>query len=132
MSKNVDCALTASFLDSGRTMANAANAAAVIAGLGCVMVEPSGSRIALAASILLWLAQCYFAVRVLIDASLFRVLAGDLEEGTRRLDEVLNRPNRTVEDRLRGALGLWRGQIVTFVLQLAALAAGAVLRLANV
>ena len=131
MSKHVGCGVTSSFLDSGRTIAHAANAAAVVAGLGCLWEGPVASRSTLAASIVFWLVECWFAVRVSIDASLFRVMAEDADEGARRLDAMLDRAGRPIEDRTRGALAPWRKQIAALVLQIAALAAGIVLRIAN-
>ena len=126
--------ITAAFLDSGRVLANAANAAAVVAGLGCVMTSPVYSRFAFAGSMIVWFVECYYAVRVAIDNSLFRLLATDPEEAARRIDDFLGtstEPSRSLEDRTRGALTLWRTQIVCFALQLAALIAGVILRVAN-
>jgi len=132
MSRNIGCAVTSSFLDSGRSIANAANAGAIVAGLGCLWDGRATSRSTLFASVIFWLIECWFAVRVSIDASLFRVLAEDDEEGAQRLDAILDRPGRPIEDRTRGALTLWRKQIAAFALQLATLAAGIALRIANV
>ena len=131
MSNDISCGLTASFLDSGRVIANSGNAAAIIAGIGCIITGPTNSRLVLAGSLLLWLVENWFAVRVAIDSSLFRVLAADPEEASRQLDAKLNRGGRTLADRTRGALALWRKQIAALAIQLAALAAGIVLRIAN-
>lgn len=130
MSSNI----TASFLDSGRVLANAANAAAIVAGVGCMMTSPMYSRLALTGSILIWFLQSYYALRVAIDGSLFRLLAADPEEAARQLDNFLGRsrtPGRSIDDRARGALTLWRRQIVAISLQLTALILGIFLRIAN-
>src|SRR5260370_20186849 len=92
MSGDFRCGLTASFLDSGRVLANAGNAAAIVAGIGCVVPGPSCSRFVLAGSLLFWFVECWFAVRVAIDSSLFRVMAADTEEAGRQLDAMLVRP----------------------------------------
>ena len=63
---------TASFLDSGRTLANTSHVAAIIAGVGVIVAHPTIVQIACAVSLMGWLAGCYFAARVAIDASLFR------------------------------------------------------------
>ncbi len=138
MSDDFRCTLTASFLNSGRVLANAGNAAAMVAGVGCVVAGPPGSRWVLAGSLLFWFAECWFAVRVAIDSSLFRVLAPDPEEAGRQLDAMLPHRGaatvreRSLEDRTRGALRLWRKQIAALAVQFAALAAGITLRIANI
>lgn len=129
MGDDFDCKATASFLDSGRVLAGAAHVGVVIAGLGCFISLPIAARLFFAASILSWLAGCWFAVRVAIDASLFRALAGDPE--LQRLDALLARwgflkqaNERTLADRSLGALRLWRRQAMLLTIQLAALLAG--------
>jgi hypothetical protein len=131
MSDNIGCGLTASFLDSGRAIANAGNTAAIVAGIGCIVAGPGYGRWVLAGSLLFWFVECWFAVRVAIDRSLFRVLATDADEGGRQLDAMLNRAGRPLPDRTRGALALWRKQIAALAIQLAVLAAGIVLSAAS-
>jgi len=132
MNDAVECQLTASFLDSGRTIAHAGNAAAVVAGIGCMTGGPFAGHLVLALSLVFWFVGCWFAVRVSIDSSLFRALAGDAEEASRQLDRMLRRPGRPLAERTRGALALWRKQIAALALQLAALAVGIALRIANI
>lgn len=86
-----------------------------------------------------WPAGCYFAVRVAIDASLFRQITGDVSGGCGELDEWLRRTGwryrqtaRTVTDRTRAALVLWRWQAALLVVQLMALALAILLRAAGV
>jgi hypothetical protein len=126
-----DCGVIASVLDSGRSVAQAGHAAAVVAGLGVMLAHSSIARLIFAASILCWPAACYLAVRTRLDASLFRAIAGDPAEGSRRMDELLRSwglirapKERTLDERMRGALALWRRQQVVFAIQLAALVAG--------
>jgi hypothetical protein len=78
--------------------------------------------------LLFWIVECWFTVRVMIDASLFQYLAAEPEHGWRRLDELLSDSRlrrmpegRSVADRRRGAIGLWRRQAVTLAIQLSAL-----------
>ena len=125
----MSCEITASFLDSGRVLAHAGNGGAILAGVGSLMVGSELARTVLAVSLLFWFVECYYAVRVSIDSSLFRVIAADPEESVRRLDEVLHRAERPLEDRRRGALGLWRKQRAALAAQLATLMAGIVLRI---
>ncbi len=124
MSDNIGCGLTASFLDSGRVLANAGNAAAIVAGIGSIVSGPSAGRWVMAGSLLIWFVECWFAVRIAIDCSLFRVLAADPDEGGRQLDVMLNRGGRTLDDRARGALALWRKQIAALAVQLTMLTVG--------
>jgi hypothetical protein len=126
-----DCEVTAGFLDSGRTLSNIANAAAIIAGL-------STSGIPLGLSLAAWLVESWFAVRVAIDRSLFRTLAANPQDGADWLDALLvdwklikAAKSRSMADRSRGALGLWRMQAAALSVQLAALAVGIILRAVN-
>jgi hypothetical protein len=119
---------TVSFLESGRMLARVSNAAAVVAGVGSVIVH-SAIRLLFAGSMLCWLVEVWFAVRVHIDASLFRQLAGESESSWKRLDELLtsygyHRPseNCSVSDRASRAMALWRHQVATLAIQLASLA----------
>jgi hypothetical protein len=150
MSNDVNCGLTAGFLDSGHVLANASNAAAIVAGIGCIIAGPACGRWVLGGSFLFWFVECWFAVRVSIDGSLFRVLAADPVEAGRKLDAMLSRPagaptrpnaspfgtatvrDRPLEERTRGAMKLWRKQIAALAMQLATLTAGIVLRVANI
>jgi hypothetical protein len=128
-----ECGATASLLDSGRTLAHASHVAAVVAGVGVILAHAAVVRVVCAVSMSCWLAGCYFAVRVAIDASLFRELAGDPSERCRDLNEWLHSDaERTLADRNRGALALWRWQVVLLVVQLTALAAAVLLRVAGI
>jgi len=128
--------VAAGFLDSGRVLANAAHAAGAVAAIACLSRPHGLERLAIVASLLCWPVSCYFALRVAIDASLFRALAGDSEDGASHLDELLVRMRlrrRVVErspmDRVNGALRLWRCQIVMLALQISPLILGLAMRL---
>jgi hypothetical protein len=129
MKPDFEWSATASVLDSGRTLASASNVAAVVAGINAVLGHSNAAQIACALSMLCWFVGCYFAVRVTIDASLFRQLAanhveacGDLDEWLRRLGWLRGETDRSLTDRTRAALALWRGQVALLALQLMALA----------
>jgi len=129
-----NAAVTAGFLESGRTVSQASNVIAVIAGVGCWWLQGS-IAILLFVSLIAWLAQTWFAARVAIDRSLFQTLAGDPEEGADKLDSLLAqwgvlkqaRP-RSIEDRSRGALRLLRLQSAALGLQVLALFCAMLLR----
>ncbi|MGA3028151.1 MAG: hypothetical protein ABSF98_25660 [Bryobacteraceae bacterium] len=129
MKPEFECRATASLLDSGQTLASTSRVAAVIAGVGLILTRSTVVQVASAVSMMCWLAGCYLAARVAIDASLFRQLADDPSERCRDLDEWLHRDTeRTLTDRTRGALALWRWQVAVAVVQLMALAAALLLR----
>jgi hypothetical protein len=85
-------------------------------------------------SVVIGLMQAYFAIRCRFDAALFARLDGAAADYA-RLDAVLaawgmragTGEARSVDQRVRGALRLWRLQRTAFALQLAALLAGAVM-----
>ena len=124
MTPQMRCHITAGFLESGRMLANVANVAAVLAGIGLFM----GRTPALMwVSLLCWILESYFAIRVAIDARLFHVIAADPEERARALDEMLGRKSgRTIEDRCRGGKKLWRWQMIVLIIQVIVLLVGLV------
>jgi hypothetical protein len=121
MKPDFECGVTASFLSSGQLLCNASNCAAIIAAAGMFLTH---ARLWFAGSILCWPVACYLGIRVAIDASLFRELAvAPLDRGS-ELDEALRvPPGRTISERSRGALRLWKGLIAAVVVQLSILAA---------
>ncbi len=135
MKPEFECSVTASFLESGRVLANAGHAGAIVAAFGAAFAHGRGNQMMFAASILCWLVECWVAFRVAIDASLFRALATDPEDGGRMLDELLtgwglrrNLQPRSLSDRSRAAIGLWRRQAAALAIQLTALAAALVIQ----
>lgn len=134
MKPDFECRATASFLESGRVMANAGHAGAMIAGIGIAFSHTPLVRVIFAAAMLCWLVECWLAVRVAIDASLFRALALEPEDGGRKLDELLSGwglrrqlTERSMADRSRAALALWRKQAAILAVELAAAVAGALI-----
>ena len=142
-----DCQVAAGLLESGRTIAHVANAAAVIAGIGCWLARGPALPL-LFLSLTLWLVQTWFAARVAIDRSLFQTLAHDPASGPGRLDalliewklrerkpvdwELVKTPqSRSMADRIQGALRLWRMQSAALALQLLTLGAAVALRWVN-
>lgn len=116
-----DCRATAGLLRSGKSVALAGHVA-MLAGL---VLRP-GAWWVMAA----WAVMVYFAVRVELDARLFVVLA---EGSPEALDEWLAAAGlrkkgepRTLADRRRGAMRLWRGLVGALVVEIG-LVAGAVI-----
>ena len=121
MKPEFECAFTASFLSSGHVLSNVSNCAALMAAAGILFTH---TRLLFAGSLLCWPLACYLAVRVAIDASLFQELAGAPADAGRELDEMLRVPKeRTISERSRGALQLWKYLILAVAVQLAILAA---------
>jgi hypothetical protein len=130
MNAELDSRVAASFLESGRILANASDVAAVVAGFGTVAAHSAIAGLLFSSSMLCWLCECWFAVRVAIDASLFLRVADESEDGWRQVDEWINafgflraREGRSVADRARGAVALWRRQAVALAIQFAILIA---------
>jgi hypothetical protein len=128
MTGDLDSLLTASLLESGSALAQASHVAAVIAGFGGVASHSAAARLVFSSSILCWLAGCWFAVRVAIDAKLFRRLASEPEDAWQRLDELRSdwgflkpRVGRSVVGRRRAAITLWRRQLISLAMQFAIL-----------
>jgi hypothetical protein len=131
MNPSFECAVTASFLRSGRVLSNASNCAALIAAAGTLLTHTLAARLSFAASFLCWPLACYFSLRVAIDASLFRDLGGAAADGGAALDDLLRtwglargKGGRTIAERGRGALKLWHRLIASVAAQLAAMVAG--------
>jgi len=131
MKPEFEFAVAAGFLRSGHALANCANCAALIAAAGALLAHAAAARLLFTASVLWWPAACYFGMRVAIDARLFRELGREGAEGGQALDELLRawglsnaEPGRSMAERSRGALRLWRRQMAAVAVQLAAMAAG--------
>ena len=113
----------ASVLRSGAIIAQAGHVLALIAGLGWF----STGRWALTASLLAWLLHCYIALRVAIDAGLLADLAGHedaLDEWLVRFGLRRSTTPRSLDDRTRASLRLWKLQLAAFALQAILLALG--------
>jgi hypothetical protein len=126
-----ECGVTASFLRSGRALANASNCAAVVAAVGILLAHATTARLIFIAPLFCWPFACYFSVRVAIDRSLFTEMTLAPDDSGPALDEFLrgrgllrNQPKRTIADRSRGALKLWNRLIAITAIQIASLLAG--------
>jgi hypothetical protein len=122
----------AAFLDSGRIVNLSSHTVALIPA-GALLFSAADShpaQLCWSLCLLLWPLQCWLALRVAIDAGLFKVLAVD-SETLNRFDEVLRdwqlrRKSlpRTAAERCRAALGLWRRQVLVGAVQIATLGLG--------
>jgi hypothetical protein len=131
MKPEFECRVTAAFLDSGKVLCGASHCAALMAAGGLLLSHLLRERVLFAASMACWPVACFLALRVAIDAALFRELAGEASSGWRSFDELLRKwgllrgsAERTVAERSRGAMKLWKRLIVIVVLQVAILGAG--------
>jgi hypothetical protein len=105
------------------------------------MTQSPGARLAFLCATLVWLAQCWFAVRVEVCASLFRALATDPEDGPDRQDELLadwglipksRVRKRSIADRSLGGLKFFRRQRFVLRSELVILVVGIGLQIAGV
>jgi hypothetical protein len=122
MDERFDCRATAAVLRSGSTVALSGHAAALL----CAFIKP-GAWWPLVA----WCALVYFAVRVELDARLFQLLAESPSESPSEsrdagmLDQWMaaaglrkNAGPRTLKDRRRGAIRLWRALLAALVVEI--------------
>lgn len=135
MHSGFNCRAAAAILQSGRTLAHAGNTGALIAAFD-LFASHGVAAVLLLVSLVFWLVQTYFAVRVAIDASLFRVLGEHPEDNTSAMDSLLTnwklikRANtRGLADRCHGALRLWKMQTRTFAVQVLLLLAALAIHL---
>jgi hypothetical protein len=119
-----DCRATAAVLRSGGSIALAGHAAAVMS-----VLLISKSQWTECCALLAWCAVVYLALRVRMDAQFFELLA---DNPAAPFDEWLdaaglrkNSGPRTIEDRRRGALRLWRALVVAVAIEIALMLAGA-------
>jgi hypothetical protein len=122
-----DCRATAAVLGSGNIAAVAGHVAAVICTLS-IQTGDAPTKCAL----LVWCVVIYLAIRVRMDALFFELLADHPAE---QLDNWMkaaglrkHAPARTIQDRRRGALRLWRALLAAVGIEIALMLAG-VLRL---
>lgn len=116
---SLECRATAAVLGSGAGIAIAGHVAVVMS----VLLTRHGWITW--GSLLAWCTMLYLAIRVKIDSKMFDLLAAHPAE---HLDAWLdatglrkNTAPRTILERRRGALRLWRALVVTFVVQIALL-----------
>ena len=113
-----DCRATAALLHSGSSVALAGNVAAVIAAI-CIR---SAGAIAFCV-LIAWCAVVYLAIRVSIDARFFELLANHPVD---QFDSWLNATGlrktstaRTIQERRRGAIRIWRALIAAAAIEIA-------------
>lgn len=156
LSASFDCRATAAVLRSGSSVALAGHTAAVLSALSIVnagsAVHGGPAAWIERCSMLIWCAVVYLAIRVKMDVLFFELLAldqsavdqsaadqgavGQSAEDHRagQLDGWLDasgfRKNaglRTIEERRRGALRLWRAMVAAVATQIALMLAGVML-----
>jgi hypothetical protein len=117
-----DCVATAAVLRSGGSVALAGHAAALMSVLSLSRGWIEWS------ALLVWCAVVYLSIRVRLDAQLFELLA---QHPAEQLDHWLDAAGlrkhtsaRTMEDRRRGAMRLWRALLVAVVIEIALMLAG--------
>jgi len=112
-----DCRATAALLDTGAGLALAGHVAALVSMLSTATPTPLKL-----ASALVWCGIVYVAIRVKMDSRFFELLASHPAEeldawldaaGLRKAGEP-----RSIADRRRGALRLWRGLVVAVVIEI--------------
>ena len=131
----IECRLADAFLRSGRMPSGASHCAAVIAAGGVLLAHAFTARVLFAASLLCWPVACYCGLRVAIDAALFREMSSDPEAGAEAVDELLRswgmanaKPGRSIAERSRGAIRLWKQLTAAVAVQLLSLTAAMVVQ----
>lgn len=112
-----------SILRSGAVISHAGHVLALLAGYGWFQT----GRWPLTFSLLAWLFHCYIALRVSIDAGLWQDLPGheaELDAWLLRFGLRRRLSPRTLDERTRASLHLWKLQLAAFALQATLLALG--------
>jgi hypothetical protein len=120
---SLDCRATAAVLRSGASVALAGHVAALMSVLA--MYHGGAPAWMAGVALLVWCVVVYLAVRVKIDAGFFEVLATEQAD---QLDSWLadaglrkgSRP-RSIPERRRGALRLWRLLAIAVAIEIALL-----------
>lgn len=125
--------VAAALLDSGRTAALAGHVAKVLSVLTLLLAPvppPISAFVALVLVVCLWPAQCWYAVRGAVDASLFRVLGPDpgsldsLDSSLARWRLGPARAPRSAGERATAALRIWRRHLAIVGVQASLLLLG--------
>ena len=116
----------AALMRAGLRASMAGHGAGVVAGVG---VTVQGASPGLVVALVAWGYLVYLQVRVAIDAELFGWLAegaavAEMDGFLVRAGLLKRAVERTDEDRVRGAMGLWRRLLVTLVVEFVAVLAG--------
>ncbi len=130
----VSVAAASAFLQSGRIVMLASHVAAAVAGFALFLPHRAPVLFAMAASLAAWAVVCYLAMRVSIDAVLFDKLASAPADAWSDFDDFLRQhalanpsDSRAVQDRIGGAMRLWKRLLAAAGAQGVLLAAGCVL-----
>ena len=125
VSDSFDCRATAAVLRSANSAVIAGHVAAVISAL---TISSGTAKCAL----LVWCIVIYLAIRVRMDALFFELLADhsgeQFDDWMKAAGLRMHTPSRTIQDRRRGALRLWRALLIAVGIEIALTLAG-VLRL---
>ncbi len=112
-----DCRATSALLDTGGSLALAGHVAALV-----TLLSPGTTPLIKICSAVVWCAMVYGAVRVKMDCRFFELLAAySGEDFDRWLEATGLRKaglSRTIADRRRGALRLWRGLAMLVVAEI--------------
>ena len=112
-----DCRATAALLDTGGSLALAGHVAALVS-----LLSPGTAPWIKLCSALVWCAIVYGAMRVKMDSRFFELLASHPAEDFDRWLETTGLRKvaqpRTIPDRRRGALRLWRGLVIAVVIEI--------------
>jgi hypothetical protein len=118
-----DCRATAAVLRSGVNVTLAGQIAAVMSVLP--MWKGGAPAWIAYGSVLVWCVAVYLGIRVKIDAQFFELLgthpAGQLDDWLKASGLRKNTRPRTIADRRRGALRLWRALVAVVTVQIALL-----------
>lgn len=135
LSTSFDCRATAAVLRSGGSLALAGHVAAVMSLLS--MGDGGSAAWIECCSMLIWCGVVYISTRVKMDVLFFELLAAGQNaegEGVEQLDGWLdatglrkNSGPRTIEERRRGALRLWRTLVAVVATQIALMLTGVML-----
>ena len=121
-----DCLATAAVLRSGASVALAGHVAVLITVLS--MWNGGSAGWIKWCSVAVWCSVVYLAVRVKIDGRFFELLAvHPAEQLDRWLDSTRlrkNAPPKTIQERRRGALRLWRALVAVVVIEIALMLLG--------
>jgi hypothetical protein len=135
LSASFDCRATEAVLRSGSSLALAGHTAAVMSVLS---IGNGGSAAWIErCSMLIWCAVVYLAIRVKMDVLFFELLGENQsaeDQSAEQLDHWLdatrlrnNAGPRTIEQRRRSALRLWRALVAAVATQIVLMLAGMIL-----